>query len=183
MILWLLPWWWPSKGREMTQIGRVMFCTEIGPIYQIGQQGYVSIWFEKSGKVKKGCVSNEQLPNWPAKQAVIAVCQWHSYLGHYYISIQGNRALLLKGCCFISMKGGTALCRAQLKTQGLYKGERFSTDISVSVANIKKFQKTKWLYFLILLLGGPSPPSQLVPNPFNWSPRPQQPQRLQRFQL
>ena len=113
MILWLLPWWWPSKGREMTQIGRVMFCTEIGPIYQIGQQGYVSIWFEKSGKVKKGCVSNEQLPNWPAKQAVIAVCQWHSYLGYYYISIQGNRAFLLKGCCFISMKGGTALCRGR----------------------------------------------------------------------
>ena len=25
-------------------------------------------------------------------------------------------------------------------------------------------------FFLILLLGGPSPPSKLVPNPFNWSP-------------
>ena len=111
MILWLLPWWWPSKGREMTQIGRVMFCTEIGPIYQIARQGYVSIWFEKSGKVKKGCVSNE--PNWPSKRAVIAVCPWHSYLGHYHISIQGNRAFLLKGCCFISMKGGTALCRGR----------------------------------------------------------------------
>ena len=57
-----------------------------------------------------------------------------------------------------------------MKTQGLYKGERFSTDISVSVAQIEKFQKARWLYFLILLLGGPSPPSQLVPNPFNWSP-------------
>ena len=57
-----------------------------------------------------------------------------------------------------------------MKTEGLYKGELFSTDISVSVAQIKKIQKTKWFYFQILLLGGPSPPSQLVPNPFNWSP-------------
>ena len=46
----------------------------------------------------------------------------------------------------------------------------FFTDISVSVAQIEKFQKARWFYFLILLLGGPSPPSQLVPNPFNWSP-------------
>ena len=43
-----------------------------------------------------------------------------------------------------------------------------STDISVTVAQ-KKNQKTKSTYFLILLLGGLSPPSQLVPNPFNWS--------------
>merc|ERR1712203_766268 len=41
---------------------------------------------------------------------------------------------------------------------------------SVTVAQIKKIQKTKSIYFRILLLGGPSPPSQLVPNPFNWSP-------------
>ena len=34
----------------------------------------------------------------------------------------------------------------------------------------QKIQKTKSIYFRILLLGGPSPPSQLVPNPFNWSP-------------
>ena len=57
-----------------------------------------------------------------------------------------------------------------MKTQGLYKGELFSTDISVSVAQIKKFQKTRCIYFQIWLLGRPSPPSQLVPNPFNWSP-------------
>ena len=30
----------------------------------------------------------------------------------------------------------------------------------------QKIQKTKCIYFRILLLGGPSPPSQLVPNPF-----------------
>ena len=42
----------------------------------------------------------------------------------------------------------------------------FFTEISVSVAQIKR----KSIYFLILLLGGPSPPGQLVPNPFNWSP-------------
>ena len=45
-----------------------------------------------------------------------------------------------------------------------------STDISVTVAQIKKFHKTRCIFFRILLLGGPSPPSQLVPNPFNWSP-------------
>ena len=38
------------------------------------------------------------------------------------------------------------------------------TEISVSVAQIKKNQKTKFIYFRILLLGGPSPPSQLVPQ-------------------
>ena len=31
--------------------------------------------------------------------------------------------------------------------------------------------KTRCIYFRILVLGGPSPPSQLVPNPFNWSPK------------
>ena len=46
----------------------------------------------------------------------------------------------------------------------------FFTDISVSVAQIKKIKKTRCIYFLIWLLGGPSPHSQLVPNPFNWSP-------------
>ena len=35
----------------------------------------------------------------------------------------------------------------------------------------QKIQKTKSIFFGILLLGGPSPPSQLVPNPFNWSPK------------
>merc|ERR1712055_486080 len=42
-----------------------------------------------------------------------------------------------------------------------------STDISVTVAQIKKNKKKKSTFFLlqILLLGGPSPPSQLVPNP------------------
>ena len=40
----------------------------------------------------------------------------------------------------------------------------FFTDILVSVAQINKMH-----FFPILLLGGPSPPSWLVPNPFNWS--------------
>merc|ERR1712055_1044526 len=43
--------------------------------------------------------------------------------------------------------------------------------ISVSVAQIKKIKKTRSIYFLILLLAGLSSPSQLVPNPFNWSPK------------
>merc|ERR1712055_202012 len=46
----------------------------------------------------------------------------------------------------------------------------FFSDISASVAQIKKIQKTRSIYFLILLLAGLSSPSQLVPNPFNWSP-------------
>merc|ERR1711954_423596 len=33
----------------------------------------------------------------------------------------------------------------------------------------KKIPNTKCIFYLIMLLGGPSPPSQLVPNPFNWS--------------
>ena len=33
-----------------------------------------------------------------------------------------------------------------------------------------KNSKNEVHFFRILLLGGPSPPSQLVPNPFNWSP-------------
>ena len=37
-------------------------------------------------------------------------------------------------------------------------------------ARAAKNSKTKSIYFGILLLGGPSPPSQLVPNQFNWSP-------------
>merc|ERR1712208_72469 len=45
----------------------------------------------------------------------------------------------------------------------------FFSDISASVAQIKKIQKTRSIYFLILLLAGLSSPSQLVPNPFNWS--------------
>ena len=56
------------------------------------------------------------------------------------------------------------------KSWNPYNVKSFLTDISLLVAQIKKFQKTRWFYFLILLLGGPSPPSQLVPNPFNWSP-------------
>ena len=47
---------------------------------------------------------------------------------------------------------------------------RISNLWSAMVAQIKKNKKTKSIYFRILLLGGPSPPSQLVPNPFNWSP-------------
>ena len=45
------------------------------------------------------------------------------------------------------------------------------TDISATVAQIQKFQKARCICFRILLLGGPSPPSQLVvvPNPLNWS--------------
>jgi len=34
----------------------------------------------------------------------------------------------------------------------------------------QKISKNQVHFFRILLLGGPSPPSQLVPNPFNWSP-------------
>ena len=41
---------------------------------------------------------------------------------------------------------------------------------NIKVAQIKKNKKTKSIYFQILILGGPFPPSQLVPNPFNWSP-------------
>merc|ERR1712173_109749 len=44
------------------------------------------------------------------------------------------------------------------------------TDISVSIAQIKKNKKNKVHLFQILLLGGPSQLSQLVPNPLNWSP-------------
>ena len=47
----------------------------------------------------------------------------------------------------------------------------FFTYISVSVAQIKKLKKQGAFFLLhILLLGGHSPPSQLVPNPFAWSP-------------
>merc|ERR1712001_359615 len=56
------------------------------------------------------------------------------------------------------------------KSWNPFNVKSFLTDISLSVAQIKKIQKTRWFYFLILLLGGPSPPSQLVPSPFNWSP-------------
>ena len=42
-------------------------------------------------------------------------------------------------------------------------------DISVMVTQIKKIPNTKCIFYWIMLLGGPSPPSQLVPNPFNWS--------------
>ena len=44
----------------------------------------------------------------------------------------------------------------------------FLTDISVSVAQMKKNPETKSIYFRTLPLGRPSPPSQLVLNPFNW---------------
>ena len=49
-------------------------------------------------------------------------------------------------------------------------GGRATIKVTLSVAQIKNFQTTRWFFFRILLLGGPSPPSQLVPNPFNWSP-------------
>ena len=46
----------------------------------------------------------------------------------------------------------------------------YPPSISATVARIQKIQKTRCIYFRILVVGGPSPPSQLVPNPFNWSP-------------
>ena len=46
----------------------------------------------------------------------------------------------------------------------------FFADISVMVTQIKKIKKTRCIFYRIMLLGGPSPPSQLVPNPLNWSP-------------
>ena len=39
----------------------------------------------------------------------------------------------------------------------------YFTDISVSVAQIKKIQNTRWVFFILLLVG-PSPHSQLVPK-------------------
>ena len=56
------------------------------------------------------------------------------------------------------------------RTIQLVPKHQFFTYISVSVAQIKKIKKTRYIYFQIWLLRGPSPPSQLVPNPFNWSP-------------
>ena len=57
------------------------------------------------------------------------------------------------------------------KSRNSYNVKPFLTDISATVAQIQKFQKTRCIFFRILLLRGPShsPPSQLVPNPFNWS--------------
>ena len=46
----------------------------------------------------------------------------------------------------------------------------FLTDISVMVAQIKNFLKTKCIYFRILVWGSPPAPNQLIPKPFNWSP-------------
>ena len=46
---------------------------------------------------------------------------------------------------------------------------RFYRYLSIGCSK-QKNKKMKSIYFLILLLGGPSPPSQLVPIPFNWSP-------------
>ena len=46
----------------------------------------------------------------------------------------------------------------------------FYRYLDIGRSNNFFLQKTRWFYFRILLLGGPSPPSQLVPNPFNWSP-------------
>ena len=56
------------------------------------------------------------------------------------------------------------------KSRNPYNVKPFLTDISATVAQIQKIQKTRCIFFRILLLVGPSPPSQLVPNPFNWSP-------------
>ena len=57
------------------------------------------------------------------------------------------------------------------KSRNPYNVKPFLTDISATVAQIQKFQKTRCIFFFqILLLLGPSPPSQMVPNPFNWSP-------------
>ena len=47
------------------------------------------------------------------------------------------------------------------KSWNPYNVKSFLTDISLSVAQIKKFQKTRWFYFLILLLGGPSQPTKM----------------------
>ena len=58
------------------------------------------------------------------------------------------------------------------KSRNPYNVKPFLTDISATVAQIQKIQKTRCIFFRILLLGGPSPPIQLVPNPLNWSPKP-----------
>merc|ERR1712001_191476 len=47
----------------------------------------------------------------------------------------------------------------------------FYKYLSIGRSNKKNKKKTKYISFWILLLGGLSPPSQLVPNPFNWSPK------------
>ena len=54
------------------------------------------------------------------------------------------------------------------KSWNPYNVKLFLTDISATVAQIQKFQKTRCIFFRILLLGGPSPPSQLVPNFAQW---------------
>ena len=46
----------------------------------------------------------------------------------------------------------------------------FQSMVSNGRSN-QKIQTTKSIYSRFLLPGGPSPPSQLVPNPFNWSPK------------
>ena len=50
------------------------------------------------------------------------------------------------------------------KSWNPYNVKPFLTDISVTVAQIQKIQKTRCIYFRILVLGGSSPPSQLVPK-------------------
>ena len=50
-----------------------------------------------------------------------------------------------------------------MKTQGLYKGELFSTDISVSVAQIKKNKKQGAFIFKFGFWEDP-------PHPVDWSP-------------
>ena len=54
--------------------------------------------------------------------------------------------------------------------QSLHSKSVFCRNISNGRSSQKISKKQWWFYFPILLLGGPSPPSQLVPNPFNWSP-------------
>ena len=50
------------------------------------------------------------------------------------------------------------------------KASEAITSFTILTSQIQKLQKTGSSFFRILVLGRPSPPSQLVPNPFNWSP-------------
>ena len=53
------------------------------------------------------------------------------------------------------------------KSRNPYNVKPFLTDISATVAQIQKFQKTRCIFFEFWFW---SAPSQLVSNPFNWSP-------------
>ena len=65
----------------------------------------------------------------------------------------------------------SSVCLSSLLILFLFQTLSSFSDISVlTVAQIQKIKKNEAHFFRILLLGGPSPPSQLVPNPSNWSP-------------